>query len=156
MAMSCCILQSSYGVLPTRGRGPDEDLVFNEFPTEKLLGKNFYRCTTFDEKVIAYDFKIVKVSGHVRWRHKKSRGGDAKLKLARFRKSGKIVEDLELAKYRDEPDEEGFTKMKFEFVPENAEANSSYQFWNTGSEGMFWCNRLRISIASVRVILHIR
>ena len=140
MAMSCCILQSSYDVLPTRGRGPDEDFVFNEFPTEKLLGKNFLRLTAFDEKVIAYDFKILKVSGHVRWRHKNSRGSDAKLKLARFRKNGKFFEELELAKYRDEPDEEGFTKTKFEFVPEDAKANSSYQFWNTGSKGMFWSN----------------
>ena len=139
MAISSYVLQSSYDVLLTRGRGPDEDLVFDEFPPYKLLGKNFFRCTTFDEKEITYDFEILKVRGHVRWRHKKSKGSDAKLKLARFRKNGKIVEDLELAKYVHEPDEEGFTKTTFEFSPDNAEANSSYCFWNPGNNGIFRC-----------------
>ena len=139
MAISSHMLQSSCDVLLTRGRGPDEDLVFDEFPPYKLLGKNFFRCTTFDEKKITYDFEILKVRGHVRWRHKKSKGSDAKLKLARFRKNGKIVEDLEIAKYIDEPDEEGFTKTTFEFTPANAEVNSSYRFWNPGSKGIFRC-----------------
>ena len=139
MAISCCIVQSSYGVLPTRGRGPDQDIVFNEFPTEKLLGKNFFRSTIFGEKEIAYDFRILKVSGHVRWSHIRTRGRAAKLTLLRW-SDGEVacnLPKLELAKYVHEPDEEGFTKTQFEFVPDDAEATSSYVFWNPGYKGVF-------------------
>ena len=136
------ILQSSYGVLATRGRGTDEDLVFNEFPKEKLLGKNFFRSTIFDEKEIAYDFQILKVSGHVRWRHKKSKGSDAKLTLLRWSdgEGDCNLPKLQLAKYVAEPDEEGFTKTQFEFVPDDAKATSSYRFWNPGYKGAFGAN----------------
>ena len=140
IAISCCILQSSYGVLLTRGRGPDKDLVFNEFPTEKLLGKHFFRRSAiFDEKEIAYDFEILKVTGQVRWRHKKSRGSDAKLTLVRYSdgEGGFDLSKLELAKYVHDPDEEGFTKTQFEFDRNDAKATSSYRFWNPGCKGVF-------------------
>ena len=140
-----CIFQSSYGVLPTRGSGADEDLEFNEFPTEKLIGKNFFRSTMFAEKEIAYDFEILKVTGHVTWRHKKSKGKDAKLTLLRSSDGrDSNLPKLELAKYSNEPDnepdEEGFTKTTFEFDRNDAKATSSYRFWNPGKEGVFGAN----------------
>ena len=133
-----CICQNSNGILPTRGSGLDEDLVFDEFPKEKLHGK---RAQVFDEKEIAYDFKILKVTGHVTWRHKKSRGKDAKLILVLWTDvGGGSSPKLELAKYAHKPDEEGFTKTTFKFVPDDAEATNSYRFWNPGKEGVFGAN----------------
>ena len=137
-------MQSSHGVLLTRGgetfgRSLDKDLVFNKFPNGKLIGGNFFRAAPFDEKEIEFDFTIMKVAGHVIWKYKKSRGKDAKLKLARFDEDGKIVKDLELAKYVHKPDAEGFTKTEFKFDPNDAKATSSYLFWNPGHKGMRWC-----------------
>ena len=134
-----CICQSSYGVLLTRGSGPDEDLVFDEFPKEKLHGK---RAKVFDEKEIAYDFKVLRVAGHVTWRHKKSTGKDAKLILVRWNDmQGDLSSPkLELAKYVHEPDEEGFTKTTFEFDRNDAEATNSYRFWNPGKKGVLGAN----------------
>ena len=138
-----CICQSSYGVLltrgfGTRGSGSDEDVVFDKFPKEKLHGK---RAKVFVEKKIAYDCKILKVTGHVTWRRKKSYVKDAKLILVlRNDVEGDSSPKLELAKYAHKPDEEGFTKTTFKFVPDDAEATNSYRFWNPGKEGVFGAN----------------
>ena len=146
-----CICQSSYGVLPTRGSGSDEDLVFDEFPTGKLRGK---RAKVFDEKEIVYDFDILKVTGHVTWKHKMSTGKDAKLFLLRSSDGGgSHLPKLELAKYASETDEEGFTTTTFKFDRNDAKATNSYLFWNPGYNGVFWCKRVRmICIASLQVI----
>ena len=152
MTTSCCVSQSSCGVFATRGRGLDEDVVFDCFPTKKLLGKECFRSTLFDDKEITYDFQILKVAGHVRWRHKKSRGKTAKLTIVRWSDGGGALPKLELAKHASETDVEGFTKTQFEFDRNDAKATSSYRFWNPGYKGVFWCKQVRISIVSLRVI----
>ena len=79
----------------------------------------------------------------MRWRHKKSTGKDAKLTLQRSSDgAGSNIPRLELAKYSNEPDEEGFTKTTFEFDRNDAKATNSYRFWNPGKEGVFGANEL--------------
>ena len=140
MTTSCCVSQSSCGVFATRGRGLDEDVVFNQSTTKKLLGKDCFRSKIFDGKEITYDFQILKVAGHMKWKHKKSRGSDAKLTILRWSDGGGALPKLELAKHMvHEPDEEGFTKTTFEFDRTDAKATNSFRFWNPGYKGVFWC-----------------
>ena len=129
-------LQKTRGTALTRGGKQVEDvIVFNDFPTEKLVGKQYRRLTTFDRKEIDCDFKIVKVSGHVKWRHSKTENSGAKLKLARFHKNGKMLEEILLAQYVHKPDDDGWTKTEFRFVESDAAATSTYPFWNPGIPG---------------------
>ena len=151
--MSYCLLQSSSGDILCRG-GPDEDFIFKDFPTGPLNGKNHFGLTTFDDEEIAYDYRVIEVSGYVKWKHQKSRGSGAKLNLARFsNETGKILGELELAEYVHEPDADGFSKAKFRFDRNDAQATSSYPFWNPGAAGMVWCKQLRAVLVCLWIIL---
>ena len=133
-------MQSSPETIVCRGGGPDKEFIFKDFPTEKLYGKNHFGLTTFDNKEITYDHRVIKVSGHIKWKHEKSKGSGAKLILARFgNETGKLLGELQLAEYVHEPDADGFSEAKFEFDRNDAHATSSYSFWNPGAAGMFWC-----------------
>ena len=113
--------------------------MFNEFPTEKLPGKQYRYLTTFDRKEINCDFEIVKVCGHVKWKHNKSENSGAKLKLARFHKNGMMIAEIQLAQYLHAPDDEGWTTPEFTFVRSGAGTTSNpYPFWNRGAAGA-WC-----------------
>ena len=90
------MLQLTRGTALTRGKVEDV-IVFNEFPTEKLSGKQFRRLTTFDRKEINCNFEIVKVCGHVKWKHNKSENSGAKLTLARFHKNEMMIAEIQLA-----------------------------------------------------------
>ena len=152
--MSSCLLQSSFDGILRRGGGPDEDVIFNEFPDEPLHGKNHFGLTTFDNKEIAYDYRVIEVSGYVKWKHQKSRGSGAKLNLARFSsETGKILGELDLAEYVHEPDSEGFSKAEFHFDRSDAQATSSYRFWNPGAAGMVYRKSLRIILVFLSIIL---
>ena len=109
--------------------------MFNEFPTEKLSGKQYRRLTTFDSKEINCDFEVQKVCGHVKWKHNKSKNSGAKLKLARFHENKMMIEEIQLAQYVHAPDEEGWTKQEFTFDKSGAGKTSPYPFWNRGSAG---------------------
>ena len=146
-------MQSSPETIVCRGGGPDKEFIFKDFPTEKLYGKNHFKLTTFDKKEITYDYQVIKVSGHIKWKHQKSRGSTAKLKLARFNETGKFVGELELAEYVDKPDTDGFSETKFEFARNDAQATSSHRFWNPGAAGMVWCKSLRVALACLWIIL---
>ena len=135
--MAYCLLQTSFGAILRGGEGPDKDVIFKDFPTGPLHGKNHFRLTTFGYEEIAYDYCVLEVSGYVKWKHQKSTGKGAKLTLARSSKAGKLLGELQLAEYVHEPDADGFSKAEFRFDRKDAKSTSSYRFWNPGAAGWF-------------------
>ena len=140
--VACCMLQLTRGTALTRGKLEDV-IVFNEFPTKKLSGKQYRRLTTFDDKNINFNFKIVKVCAHVKWKHNKSEDSGAKLKLARFHENGMMIADVQLAQYVHAPDDEGWTKQEFTFDKSGAGTTSPHPFWNRGTAGALCIIRFR-------------
>ena len=86
-----------------------------------------------------YDFKIIKISGHVIWKYRPSSDANtkvAKLKVKRLRASVSeetIFGELQLAEYDDtcSPDADGFIKQSFDLSAD------SHTFWQEGDKGRF-------------------
>ena len=118
------------------GGGQSEEILFDIFPHEKLHGGIRCRDVGFDEKDMAYNFKVIKITGHVIWKYQSSSDAVAKLKLKRLHSSllkHTPFGEVELANYDDTrpPDADGFIKQRFDI---NAD---SQQFWQQGKKGMF-------------------
>ena len=128
--------------------GQSEEMLFEKFPDEKLFGEKFF-CPDvgFDGTDMAYDFKIVKISGHVIWKYRPSsdvNARNAKLKIKRLRFSPSeetIFGELQLAEYDNScsPDANGFIKQSF------ALSANSHKFWQQGENGMIELNHVALN-----------
>ena len=115
------------------------EILFEKFPGEKLFGKRFRDYVGFEGTDMAYDFKVIKISGHVIWKYRPSSDANAKvakLKIKRLRSSDSedtIFGELQLAEYDDtcSLDANGFIKQSFELSAD------SHTFWQEGDKGRF-------------------
>ena len=116
-----------------------KEILFEYFPGGKLFGKRFYDDVGFDGEDMPYDFKIIKISGHVIWKYRPSSDANtkvAKLKIKRLRASDSeetIFGELQLAEcdVTCSPDANGFVKQSFDLSAD------SHTFWQQGEKGMF-------------------
>ena len=102
---------------------------------------------------MAYDFKIIKITGHVTWKYRSSGDGVAKLKFKRLHFSPSEdtpFGEVELAKYDDTrpPDSDGFIKQCFDI---NAD---SQKFWQEGKKGMFVLHWIELFVGGYFCCIH--
>ena len=106
-------------------------VLFDKFPSGKLFGNGFEEEIGFDKKNMAFDFRIVRVHGRVRWKDHGSGEACAVLTLKRNTKK-QMLGELELAEYARGSSPDEVTTVKFDFKPD--EQNP---FWQTGGTGKF-------------------
>ena len=104
-------------------------VLFDKFPSGKLIGDEFADEIGFDKKNMAFDFRIVRVHGRVRWKDHGSGEACAVLTLKRKTKN-QIFGELELAEYARGSSTDEFTPVQFDFEPHAENA-----FWQQGATG---------------------
>ena len=104
---------------------------FDKFPSVKLIGNEFVEEVGFDRKDMAFDFRIVRVHGRVRWKDHGSGEACAVLTLKRNTKK-QMLGELDLAEYARGSSPDEVTTVKFDLRPD--EQNP---FWQTGGTGTF-------------------
>ena len=104
---------------------------FDKFPSVKLIGDVFEDQVGFDMKKMAFDFRIVRVHGHVRWKDHGSGEPCAMLTLKRGSLNTKMAQ-LDIAEYDRGSSSGDVATVKFDLRPD--EQNP---FWQTGGTGTF-------------------
>ena len=130
-------LSQSLSSLPLDG-WQSKEILFDKFPGRKLFGKRFRHDVEFAGTDLAYDFKIIRISGHVIWKSRPSRDANtkvAKLKIKRLRASlseENVFGELRLAEYDGtcSPGANGFIKQSFDLPAD------LHEFWQQGKKGM--------------------
>lgn len=131
-----------------------KEILFETFPAGKLFGERFRTDFGFEGTDMAYDFKIIRISGHVIWKYQPSSDVNAKpanLKLKRLRSSvteETVFGELRLVEYDDTctPDDNGFIKQSFDLHAD------SQMFWQEGDKGTF--AKYHAALANFRQLVH--
>ena len=106
-------------------------VLFDKFPSGKLIGDEFAEEVGFDKKDMAFDFQIVRVHGRVRWKDHGSGEACAVLTLKRRTKK-QILGELDLAEYDRGSSPDEVTTVKFDLKPDDQNP-----FWQSGATGTF-------------------
>ena len=110
-------------------------VLFDKFPSVKLIGGVFEDEVGFDLKKMAFDFRIVRVHGRVRWKDHGSGEACAMLILKRGflkKQTDKKMTELDLAKYARGSSPDETTTVTFDLEPDDQNP-----FWQTGGTGKF-------------------
>ena len=108
-------------------------VIFNKVPSGTLRGNDFAEDENLQVQKMRFDFRVVRVHGHVRWKDHGSGDAIAALKLKRGNFiTGQNLAQLDLAGYARGSSPDAVTAVDFDFKPD--EHNS---FWRRGVAGKY-------------------
>ena len=106
-----------------------EIVIFDEVPSGTLHSDGFADDIGLQEEKMRFDFLVIRVQGHVRWKDHGSGDPDAVLTLKRRTKK-QLFGELELAEYARGSSPDEFTLVPFDFKPHVQDP-----FWQQGATG---------------------